>query len=117
MRFILSIVSGIIVTLFVYYYTTSRLTGSPVEALNVELHDLLARQNDYEGRRVRVQGIVGGNAGMLGVGAYRLWSGASQVFVVSIGGIPAMGSPVIVQGTFRQAFSMNDMAYSVILEE
>lgn len=93
--------------------------GDPSDTLDrytgVEIGLLTNDTYRYDGQLVRVEGIVEGNAGLLGVGGYTLTDSSGSVFVVGLDGIPARGEQIAIYGTFRQAFVIGDTDYSVIV--
>ena len=81
--------------------------------------DLLTHSEAYDGRVVRVSGVVVGRVGVLGLGGYRLeqQETGDEIVVLSRTGVPAIGTTLTVAGTFKQAFAINSYSYPVILRD
>lgn len=92
--------------------------GSPILGTfyPIEISSLLKDAPRYDGRKVAIQGVVSGNAAVMGVGGYRLKSGDAEILVVSSRGIPPAGAERVVKGTFKQMFAIGDLQYGVVIE-
>ena len=82
-----------------------------------DISQLLANPGQYDGHPITVTGIVQESAAVLGVGGYRLRQGSSELYIVSSHGIPPTGAEISVSGTFKQALSLGNLQYSVIVEQ
>lgn len=79
---------------------------------------LLADPGEYDGEEVRIEGEVQESLSLLGPGIYRVDDGTGRLPVVSReGGAPRSGSRVVVEGTFRSAFTLGDRTLAALLEE
>jgi hypothetical protein len=81
----------------------------------VSISELLVNSEKYEDTNVSVKGKVVGNAGVLGVGGYKLVAEGAEIFVVSKDGVPQLDSTVTVTGTFHKAFTLGPLEASVII--
>jgi hypothetical protein len=81
-----------------------------------DISQLLTSVTEHDGKVVTVKGTVQESAAVLGLGGYRLRQGNAEIFVLSSHGIPQTGTEVVVTGTFKQAFALNGLQYTVIVE-
>jgi len=79
---------------------------------------LLSDPGKYDGKTVRIAGEVQNTIGALGFGAYEVKDKTGTLPVVSEGrGVPARGTQVGVEGTFRAAFTLGTQSRAVIVEK
>jgi hypothetical protein len=84
---------------------------------STELNTLSKTANEFEGRKVKVRGVVEQGAAVFGRGTYRLRQGESEIWILTNRGVPDAGSEVTVIGTFRQAAKLGTMQVAVILQD
>lgn len=86
------------------------------EFITMDVSELNSKASEYDGKPVRVKGVVEKNIAVLGVGGYLLGDGAQTILVTSDEGIPDYKSKVVVIGEFRKAVSFNGFEYNVIYQ-
>ncbi|MGQ0682925.1 hypothetical protein [Bradyrhizobium sp.] len=87
---------------------------------SVMIGDLLREPAKYDGRSVRVTGIVADRMGIMGFGGFRLrdpLNGDEIAVVVPGGGMPDKGSAILVSGKFRQAFAIGKVSGAMIIRD
>lgn len=84
----------------------------------VPIGHLLDDPYEYDGRKVKVEGYVGGAAGALGHGGYLLDDGSGELLVLveGRGGLPRAGTRVAVTGWFRSLFTVGPLSAAMLLE-
>lgn len=87
-------------------------------ASTTSIDRLRADPSAHDGEEVRIEGEVQESVGLPGTGVYRVDDGTGRLPVVSReGGAPRSGTRVVVEGTFRAAFTLGDQSLAVLLEE
>lgn len=80
--------------------------------------NLLNDPSRYDGKTVRIQGVVKESAGGLGLGAYQVKDETGTLTVVSEkGGTPRSGAKVGVKGTFQALFTLGSKGLAVLREQ
>jgi hypothetical protein len=78
---------------------------------------LLDDPQQFDGKTVRIVGVVQGSVGALGFGAYQVNDGTGTLSIVSEGGgVPRQGAKVGVEGTFRSAYTIGSQSVAVLVE-
>ncbi len=73
----------------------------------IHIKDLLDKPQEYDGKRVRVQGTVTQSVGVLGTGAYEIDDGTGKIYVIAKGqGVPRQGAKTKAEGRFESVFSI-----------
>ena len=87
-------------------------------APSVSIEELLTSARDYNGRVVKVSGVVMGGVGLLGLGGFILRdsSGRGEILVMVSSGIPLEGAVVSVIGRFKQAVVIGNAQYAVLVQ-
>jgi hypothetical protein len=88
-------------------------------APSTTIEQLLKGPRQYDGKIVKVDGMVVGSFGILGLGGFRLQDPQSggEILVLTSGGIPPAGTPILVFGKFKQAVAIGSHQYAVILHD
>jgi len=118
---LIKLVIAVIVGAVVSHYLLRGETEATVRELTTpatDIDELVVHPSLYDGKTVKVVGTVVSGAGVMGFGGYRLrQEGSSKaILVMSRGGVPPIGANLSVSGKFKQAFSINDYSYPVILQ-
>lgn len=87
------------------------------EPRQTQISDLLVQPDRFENRQVTVRGRADLNAGVLGIGGYRLSDDGQSIIVLTHRKVPAYGTPVEVTGTFRRALVVGRTEAFVIVED
>jgi hypothetical protein len=100
-------------------YLIANNSGPAFRALLVHsttIDQLLQRPGQYDGRIVKVDGVVAGSFGIMGLGGFRLTDPESgrEVLVMTSNGIPPVGNSATAFGRFKQALSIGSRQYAVI---
>jgi hypothetical protein len=93
-----------------------RLRSLAVPSISVD--ELLERGRDYDGKTVKVNGIVVHSLGLLGIGEFVLQDASSgtRIMVMASSGIPRDGTVASVTGTFKRVVAIGSFQYAVILQ-
>ncbi|HKV51366.1 MAG TPA: hypothetical protein VJO52_09215 [Gemmatimonadaceae bacterium] len=79
---------------------------------------LLDDPGRYDGKSVRIQGVVKGSAGAFGVGTYQVRDNTGTLTVVSENnGAPREGDKIDVQGIFQALFTLGAQSLAVLREQ
>jgi hypothetical protein len=79
---------------------------------------LLDDPGRYDGKSVKVQGVVKQSAGALGVGTYQVQDNTGTLTVVTqTGGAPRSGDKIGVQGIFQALFTLGSQSLAVLREQ
>ncbi len=79
---------------------------------------LLDDPSEYEGKDVRIAGVVKSSVGVLNYGTYRVDDGTGSILVVTqVSGVPREGARVGVEGVFRSAFTIGTETAAVLMEK
>jgi hypothetical protein len=79
---------------------------------------LLDDPGRYDGKTVKVAGVVKGGISILDVGTYQIDDGTGTLYVVTKeGGAPREGARVGVQGEFKSAFTLGTTTAAVLVEK
>jgi hypothetical protein len=82
------------------------------------INQLLSDPSRYDGKTVRVKGVVKGAVGGLGVGAYEIKDNTGTLTVVSDkGDPPRTGANVGVKGKFQALLSLGFKSLAVLREQ
>jgi hypothetical protein len=82
------------------------------------INQLLNDPSRYDGKTVRIRGVVQGAVGGLGVGAYEVKDKTGKLTVVSDrGDPPRSGAEVGVKGKFQALLSLGIKSLAVLREE
>jgi hypothetical protein len=100
-------------------YFISNNGGPDIRAIllpSTTVEELLKHSNQYDGKIVKVDGMVVGSFGIMGLGGFRLRDPASrrEILVVTSSGIPQAGNSILVFGRFRQTLSIGSYQYAVV---
>jgi hypothetical protein len=82
------------------------------------IDQLLSEPSRYDGKIVKVDGMVVGSFGLMGLGGFRLQDLGSrrEILVMTSGGVPLTGAPTLVWGKYKQAVSIGSYQYAVIFQ-
>ncbi|HEY7895614.1 MAG TPA: hypothetical protein VIC24_12025 [Gemmatimonadaceae bacterium] len=79
---------------------------------------LLDDPGRYDGKSVRIQGVVKGSAGAFGLGTYQVQDNTGTLTVVSQNnGAPREGDRIGVQGIFQALFTLGSQSLAVLREQ
>lgn len=79
---------------------------------------LLNDPGRYDGRSVRIQGVVKGSAGAFGLGTYQVQDNTGTLTVVTQNnGAPREGDKIGVQGIFQALFTLGSQSLAVLREQ
>lgn len=79
---------------------------------------LLQDPSRYDGKTVRIEGVVQGSAGGLGAGGYQVKDKTGTLTVVTDhGGTPPTGARIGVKGRFQALFTLFSKSLAVLREE
>jgi hypothetical protein len=100
-------------------YFVSNNGGPELRAIllpSTTVDQLLKHSSQYDGKIVKVDGVVVGNFGIMGLGGFRLGDPASghEILVMTSSGVPQVGNSILVLGRFRQTLSIGSRQYAVI---
>jgi hypothetical protein len=100
-------------------YFISNNDGPELRAIllpSTTVEQLLKHSSQYDGKIVKVDGVVVGNFGIMGLGGFRLGDPASgrEILVMTSSGVPQVGNSILVLGRFRQTLSIGSRQYAVI---
>jgi hypothetical protein len=99
-------------------FLTIVLAFAACQTKTTTIKTLLSDPGKYDGKTVRIAGEVQGSIGALGYGAYEVKDNTGTLpIVVEGGGVPARGTQVGVEGTFRSAFTLGTQTRAVIVEK
>jgi hypothetical protein len=79
--------------------------------------DILDNPAAYEGKVVKVSGVVVDAANLFVVKFYHLEDSTGRIVVVARKAVPLRGARVTTTGAVHQAFALGDQNLTVILEE
>lgn len=72
----------------------------------------------YDGKSVRIEGVVKGSAGALGMGTYQVQDNTGTLTVVTkSNGAPRTGDKIGVQGIFQALFTLGSQSLAVLQEQ
>ena len=113
MTFLIVLTASIAFALFVKDRDLGWWAGSATIA------SLIREPAKYDGKNVTVTGTVVGRLGLMGVGGFRLRDSTSgdEIAIFSTKGIPPNGSSISISGKFRQALTLGQHQYSVIVRD
>ena len=82
------------------------------------IRQLLDDPGRYDGKSVRIQGVVRESAGAFGLGTYQVQDNTGTLTVVSKGnGAPRSGDKIGVQGIFQALFTLGSQSLAVLREQ
>lgn len=119
MRKVIKLAILVIVLGFVGYLVVAHGVPAVENMMAVKVAALKADPARYEGRHVRVDGIVVTGVGLFDYGKFRLrdTDGNAVVDVVTDKLVPAIGTRTTVTGVFKPVFVIGGMRYDVIVAE
>lgn len=84
-----------------------------------DIGKLLDDPSRFDGRKVRIAGVVKESVGGFGLGVYQINDGTGTLTVVSQAGAgtPRVGAEVGVEGQFRSAFTLGSRSLAVLVEQ
>lgn len=84
---------------------------------SVSIDELMKSARDYDGKVIKVSGVVIGSVGFLGIGGFLLRdpNGVGEIMVMASGGIPPEGTTMTIIGKFKQAVVIGNFQYAVIM--
>jgi hypothetical protein len=98
---LVQLATAIVVLIGVFYrYFPPTIHQDVRDYAHVDIGELLKHSRDYDGKPVTVSGTVVANAGVLGVGEYRIRQNDADILIVSKHGIPGTGTVVTLKGLF-----------------
>lgn len=93
------------------------LVGLSACSRTIRIRDLLDQPQEYNGKRVQVEGTVTQSAGVLGTGAFEIDDGTGKIFVIARGqGVPRQGAKTKAQGRFESVFSFLGRTMAAIVQ-
>jgi len=82
------------------------------------IRQLLDDPGRYDGKSVRIEGVVKESAGALGFGTYQVQDNTGTLTVVSKGnGAPRSGDKIGVRGIFQALFTLGNQSLAVLKEQ
>ncbi len=83
-----------------------------------DIKKLLDDPSRFDGRKVRIAGVVKESVGGFGLGVYQINDGTGTLTVVSQtgAGTPRVGAEVGVEGQFRSAFTLGSRSIAALME-
>jgi hypothetical protein len=82
------------------------------------IRQLLDDPARYDGKSVRIEGVVKGSAGALGMGTYQVQDNTGTLTVVTkSNGAPRTGDKIGVQGIFQALFTLGSQSLAVLQEQ
>jgi hypothetical protein len=110
----------LVATIVVAYFASTNGDPSFREMLvpRTTIDQILERPSQYDGKIVKVDGVVVGSFGVMGLGGFRFKDpgGGREILVVTSDGLPSAGNPILVVGRFKQALSIGGCQYAVIFQ-
>jgi cytochrome c-type biogenesis protein CcmE len=80
--------------------------------------ELLDNSSHYDGKTVRIEGVVQESAGLLGRGAYEVKDNTGKLTVISEGATPPRtGARIGVKGKFQALFTLLSKSLAVLMEQ
>ncbi|HID08108.1 MAG TPA: hypothetical protein EYP10_13300 [Armatimonadetes bacterium] len=82
----------------------------------VPIRAIVNHPSQYDGRTVRIRGVVEGSITVIRYGGYKVNDGTGSIIVLTRGVAPKRGSKVTVSGQVKSVFQIGDISGVVIIE-